>query len=125
MNELHFAFRIRQYLNRGLQQIDTSQLDRLAAARAEALSAQKKPATIPALAAAGYFLDRHLSTPGLRPSLAVLALLIAVALFIHWHSSELIDEMSAIDSALLADDVPVEALLDKDFQAWLKNSQAH
>ena len=49
--------------------------------------------------------------------------MLAAALYVHWQGDKLIAELSDIDSALLSDDVPMEALVDKDFNEWLKNSQ--
>lgn len=123
MNELHFAFRARQHLNRSLQQIDGDKLERLRAAREAALTVQKQPAPMPALASAGHFLRLHFDSRGSRLSLAALMLVLAAAGFVHWHADQLIAEISDIDSALLSDDVPVEALLDKDFEEWLKKPQ--
>ncbi|MBI2306012.1 MAG: DUF3619 family protein [Rhodocyclales bacterium] len=122
MNELHFAYRLRQNLNRGLQEIDNDKLDRLRQARERALSAQKRPATHPVLAGAGHFFRFH--AEGIRPRHLIAALLLALAtgLFVQWHIDEQIAELSDLDSALLSDDMPVEALLDKDFDSWLKSS---
>lgn len=125
MNELHFAFRVRQLLNRSLQQVDDDKLARLKAAREAALAVQKKPAPVPALAAAGHFIRFNFDNRGIRFSLAALALILAGALYVHWQADQLINELSDVDSALLADDMPVDALIDKDFDEWLKKSREH
>lgn len=124
MNELHFAFRVRQHLNRGLQDIDDDRLARLKAARERALAAQKQPAGNPALATAGHFFRFHLDGIGVRHAVAALLLVLALAFYAHWQADQLVAELSDVDSALLSDDVPIEALLDKDFNTWLKNSRA-
>jgi hypothetical protein len=122
MNELHFAYRVKQHLNRGLQQIDDDQLGRLKAAREQALAAQKQPAASPILAGSGHFFRFHLD--GVRPRHVVAGLLLAliVALFVQWHADQLISELTDVDSALLSEDLPVEALLDNGFDKWLRDS---
>lgn len=122
MNELHFAYQIRQHLNRGLQQIDDNQLARLAKARETALAAQRKPARVPALAAAGHFLRFHTEQIAGRRLFLALTAALAMALYAHWHAEGLISELSDVDSALLADEMPVEALIDEDFESWLHDS---
>jgi hypothetical protein len=56
----------------------------------------------------------------LRTALAILALLIGVSLSYYWNGFSQASENEAIDSALLADDLPPNAYLDKGFQAWLE-----
>lgn len=123
MNELHFAYRIKQHLNRGLQQLGSDKLDRLQAARTLALTAQKQPAAHPVLAAGGHFFRFHFD--GVRPRhvLAGLMLALAVALYAHWHAEQLIAELADVDSALLSQDLPMEALLDQGFDKWLQDSR--
>ena len=123
MNELHFAYRLRQHLNRGVQEIDGDKLARLRQARELALAVQKQPSAHPVLAGAGHFFRFH--TEGFRPRHLIAALLLALAsaLVLQWHIDAQIAELSDLDSALLADDLPVEALIDKDFDSWLKSSQ--
>lgn len=125
MNELHFAFRVRQHLNQGLQQIDDDKLARLKAARESALASRKKPSSIPVLAAAGHFLRLNFDTRGVRFSLIALALVLCAALYVQWQTDQMIAELSEFDSALLSEDVPVEALLDEDFDEWLRKSREH
>lgn len=123
MNELHFAFRVRQHLNQSLQQIDDDKLTRLKKAREAAMAVQKKQAPVSVLATAGHYLHLHFDSRGVRFSLAALVLVLATALYVHWQADQQITELSEFDSTLLSDDMPVEALLDKDFEEWLKKSQ--
>ncbi|MFC5300451.1 DUF3619 family protein [Azospira restricta] len=123
MNELHFAFRLRQHLNRGLQEIDGDKAERLRRTRERALAVQKQPSPHPVLAGAGHFLRFHSENLRPRHLIAALLLALACALALQWHIEAQIAEMSDLDSALLADDLPVEALIDEDFDSWLKSSQ--
>lgn len=125
MNDERFAYRIRQTLNQGSHDIPPAALRRLEAARHLALSRQKQAA--PALALAGGHGSIHFGGPlpgYLKPILAALALLLGMYISFYWQSHEYISEMEAVDSALLADDLPPEAFLDQDFSEWLNDSPA-
>lgn len=56
----------------------------------------------------------------LRTLLAMLALLLGVSLAYYWNGFSQASDNAAIDTALLADDLPPNAYLDKGFQAWLE-----
>lgn len=127
MNEERFGFRIRQNLNRGLPDISPAAARRLEAARHLALARQKQ--TAPQMAAAGQHgikLDiGHLGhLPHVRQGLAILALLIGMAIAFYWQSDEYVSELGDVDSALLSDDLPPEAFMDKDFFKWLKEDDS-
>lgn len=98
MNEQHFAYRLRQHLNRGLHELPVGTAARLEAARAGALAHQKVAA--------------HQSV------------LACVGLYVYWDAAHNIAQLEEIDSALLADDLPIDAFTDKGFHAWLKSSPA-
>ena len=60
-----------------------------------------------------------------RMVLSILALLLGVVLTYYWNAFDEATANEEIDSALLADDLPPTAYLDKGFHAWLeKNSRA-
>lgn len=122
MNELHFAHRVRQQLNRGLHDIDDDKLKRLKAAREAALSHQKQPAAVPVLASAAHFIRVHFENVRARHLLAGLIIIAGLAAYAQWQADEIIADMADTDSALLADDMPVEALTSKEFHSWLKSS---
>lgn len=124
MNELHFAHRVRQHLNRGLHEMPPATVGRLEAARKQALEHQKIVVHHSVLAAAGSFFHRHFDHLHFKQVIAALALVTGIASYTYWHADQSIAELEAIDSALLADDLPIGALTDKGFDAWLKNSSA-
>lgn len=123
MNELHFASRIRQILNRGTLQASVSQ--RLHAARQLALSRQR-PEPQPVLRWADNVLGDGWSWGGLsaRVLLPVLALVVATFGIYRWQESQRLAEVVEIDSQLLTDDLPIDAYLDRGFQNWLKKRAA-
>jgi len=124
MNEEHFAYKVRQHLNRGLQELSPETLERLAAARQEALSCQKQTASQSVLATAGSFVQYHYDNLRIKQVLTALALFLCVIFSTYWMAERDVDELGAIDSALLADDLPIGAFTDKGFDAWLKSGSS-
>lgn len=125
MNEERYAYRIRQALNHGLNDIPPPTSRRLEAIRHQALAKQKQ--TVSHLAVAGfgssYFrFGQHI--PYLKQALAVLALLIGMWISFYWHSVQYVTELEDVDSALLTDDLPPDAFLDNDFFEWLKDDSS-
>jgi len=79
-----------------------------------------------ALAGAGHLLAvfdgwRGLSTRVLLP---VAVLVLAVAAIQTWQEKRRVAELVEIDAELLADDLPIDAYLDRGFQNWLKSRGA-
>lgn len=120
MNEAHIAFQIRQHLNRGLHHLDQSTLDRLAAARANALAHQKVAQRESVIAGIGHYLDLNSAKP--RRLLATFAVLLGLLFAAYWHAQQHIAELEEVDSELLSDDLPINAYLDKGFDTWIKHN---
>jgi hypothetical protein len=57
-----------------------------------------------------------------RSLLAVLALIVGATGTYYWNAFEQAREYEEIDSALLADELPPSAYLDRGFQAWLERA---
>jgi hypothetical protein len=125
MNELHFGYKVRQHLNQGLHDLPSATLSRLEAGRQRALAHQKLAVHQSVLATAGSFIQHQFDSLHLKQILMALALLIGVASYTAWNADQQISELEAIDSALLADDLPIGALTDKGFDAWLKSASPH
>jgi hypothetical protein len=127
MNEDRQAYRIRQILNYGLQDIQPASARRLEAARHMALSRQKQSQMILTPAGGGNFSTQTFNPgssnpiPGLKQALAICALLFGMWLSFNWHSDQYVAEVEAVDSALLTDDLPPDVLLDNEFLEWLKD----
>ena len=120
MNETQFGNKIRQLLNQGLS-VDKSAADRLRAASGRALSRQRaEPA--PALAWADNVLGSLGGWSGLSLRLLApfVALVISVFAIYSWQQNQRLAEIEEIDAQLLADDLPIDAFLDRNFQSWLK-----
>ena len=123
MNEQRYAYRVRQALNHGLQDLPPAATRRLEAARHLALSRQKQAVSSLVLAGSSnhpaHWAGHHI--PYLRQVLAVVALLLGMWISFYWHSVQYVTEIEEVDSALLSDDLPPEAFLDNDFFEWLKD----
>ena len=64
----------------------------------------------------------HVILPNLRMLMALMALTLGTVGTYYWNGFEQADENEEVDSALLADDLPVDAYTDQGFQAWLEHS---
>ena len=116
--EREFAYKVRHHLNQGTDQFDRKTVDRLFAARQNALAHQAVAGAQLSLAGAGHIVA-DLIFPHARTLIAMIGLAIGVAGVSTWNEFEKAAENEEIDSALLADDLPINAYLDKGFQAWL------
>lgn len=121
--EQQFSRNICRALDRGTQELDPSIAERLRAARERALVHQVVAVeTVAILGAGGSAIqlgsddERH----PIRTVLAILALLLGVCIAYYWNGFDQALENEEIDSALLADDLPPNAYLDRGFQAWLE-----
>lgn len=121
MKEERYAYRVRQALNHGLNDIPPAASRRLEAARHLALSRQKQTTPEMVLANAGSW---PVSTPShlpyLKQVMAIAALLLGMWISFYWQSTQYVGALEEVDSALLADDLPPEAFMDHDFFEWLK-----
>lgn len=143
MNEQLFAHRIRQALDESAEQLPYRVTQRLARSRELALS--RMPAATAALQTAGDAGRRHASAtivatvagPGSppsdeRPSLwlriaggLVPVVVVAVGLYGigAWKAMQEAEETAEVDAALLTDDVPLEAYVDKGFGVFIRNNR--
>lgn len=117
-----FARQVCRVLDRGTQNLDHAIVECLRAARERALQHQRVAVAKPVIVGAGgtALMSGDEARHPLRTLLAMLALLLGVGLTYVWNGYDQATENEAIDSALLADDLPPHAYLDKGFQAWLE-----
>lgn len=123
--EHELAGRIIRHLDHGVDQLAPATRQRLLVARRAALARrQEQHERVTGLAWAGQavtrFADRH--PAGARYAIGVSALVIALAGIAYWQSNGVTSELAEIDSGLLTDELPINAYLDKGFDAWLKRS---
>ncbi len=121
MNELEFAKKVAQQLNRSTQQLDSVPVARLKAARERALEAYRSE---PVLAHAdgstgGRWSDWLSHNP--RLAWGGFAAMLALALGLNfWNETE--QEKSSIDAQILASDLPLHSFANIDVDKWLKDN---
>ena len=124
MNEQQTAYRVRQLLNKGLD-LDASLLARLRAAREQALARQRVRAPVSVLAWGDNVFGRSggsASSVVPRVFLPMAVLILGLIAVNQWHDWQAATEIEEIDAAVLTGDLPLDAYLDKGFDAWLKRS---
>ena len=115
MNEQQLIDSLRRHLDQGLESLSTPTLNRLHTARQKALTA-KRGAHKPSF---GFTAGQG----WLRPALATLALAAGIGFTtLYLQDQNEISAMAALDTDLLADDLPPKAFTDPGFRAWLEES---
>lgn len=122
-DDLNFAYKVRHALNEHLDNLPPATALRLAQARQAAL-ARKKPESALLLAGrklagpAGIFTIPLLGR--LTIAVPILALAFGLAGLYQYEEQQRIAEAAEIDAAVLADELPLTAYLDKGFNAYLE-----
>ena len=123
MNEQLFASKICHVLDRATH-VDPSIAERLRVARERALDMRRLERS-PALAWAGNVLGSSGdSSLWLRLVLPALLVVVSVVGIYTWQQNQRLAEIEEIDAELLTDDLPIDAYLDRGFEAWLKKRAA-
>lgn len=117
-DEQLFAYKVAHRLDHSAQTLDALTLNKLMMARQDALSRQRT--AVAGLRLAGLERIAVVLMPQARTLLALLALAIGAMGTYYWDGSQLAEENEEIDSALLADDIPINVYLDRGFHAWLE-----
>ena len=124
-DDINLAYKLRHALNENLDALPASTTERLAAARALAMS--RKKADAPGKAGRRFFdLGFHWSGAGLgRLGVAIplLALVFGLGGLYQYEQQQRIAELAELDAAVLADELPLTAYLDHGFNAYLESQQ--
>jgi hypothetical protein len=123
MNEREFGHQIKHQLDRALD-LEPATLNRLKAAREQALAHQRRAETAFGLVWVDAVVGRlsgHPAAAGI--ALASAALILALVGLQYWQGTPTVEEIAEIDAAILSGDLPINAYLDKSFDTWLKRSQ--
>ena len=123
MNEVQFARRVAVTLDSGLRQLDPNTSAHLSALRHQALARQKLGA-VHQTRFAGLVEVLHNGRENFTSWLAAVGLLVALAIGFYWQTQDAFNELEDVDSALLADDLPLGAYLDKGFDTWLQGNSS-
>jgi hypothetical protein len=125
--ELNFAYQVRHALNERLDAIPVSTMERLASARKIALSRKKSETPLHVRVTetvfagpVGNFFSEPLSWLGrIGAAAPVLAGVLVFVSMYQFEQQQRIAETAEIDAAVLSDDLPLSAYLDKGFNAYL------
>ena len=123
MNEQQIAYRIKQLLNRGLD-LDAGKLARLKESRERALVCQRVESRVPVWAWAGHVIGKSGGPSALIPRvlLPMAVLILGLIAINQWRDTQVAAEIEEIDAGVLTSDLPLDAYLDKGFDAWLRRS---
>ncbi|NNG22223.1 DUF3619 family protein [Telluria aromaticivorans] len=127
-DDINLAYKIRHALNENLDALPAATSDRLAAARARALSRKKADARGATRPAKRPFFNINALFTG--PALArlavaapILALVIGMGGVYQYEQQERMAAMAEIDAAVLADELPLTAYLDQGFNVYVESQQ--
>ncbi len=127
MNERELAGKIVRHLEHGLGHIKQGTLYQLQSARKAALERYREapqPVFVPAWAGDAAFRLSHSRHFNARNLLALGLLLLSLIVVTYWQLviQSNANDFAEIDASLLTGDLPINAYLDRDFEAWLKRS---
>ncbi|CAE6491617.1 conserved hypothetical protein [Nitrosomonas nitrosa] len=115
---------VARLLNHSIGEINQDTLYRLQAARRAAMKnyqLEEKIIHVGAGMAGQNGLDSFFSHTG-KLVLPVMVLFVLMAT-LYWKISYEVDEKAAIDTMILADDLPVDVYLDDEFDIWLESTR--
>jgi hypothetical protein len=122
-DDINLAYRIRHALNENLDALPAATTERLAAARARALTRKKAAAPVATRQRRPLFnIHAMLSMDGLgRAAVAVplLAALFGLGGLYQYEQQQRIAELAELDAAVLSDELPLTAYLDHGFNAYV------
>ena len=119
MNEQDFGRKVAARLSASARELDDGLVERLRAAREQALAVQRPAGRLSRLfgAKTGF----RLRFPAvLRPVALSVAVLAAVGVGDYWSTWARVMTLQEVDTALLIDDLPIDAYLDAEFKAWVQ-----
>ena len=122
LNEDELGLFIRQQLNAGTAQLRPEVAERIFLARQRALQRHVRREAQPVLATVGQSVLSW-GRDNLQAFVLTGCLLLALGFGNYLMSMERVSELEEVDSALLADDLPIDAYLDRGFDTWLSNPQ--
>ena len=113
---------VTQHLDAGARVIGQAPRERLKLARQAAIGRQRRASEARFAGVVGLFNFDLYARRALMKSAALLIITIGVA---YWHATDYIVKLEELDSAILTDEMPMDVITDKGFDAWLKSSDTH
>lgn len=121
MNEKEFGAKLRPWLDRAADETGALQATRLKSARLRALDAYREPVRLFGLVTIGAGTAQTLKYGVLQQVLLWLPLVLLIATLAAKALNPEVD-IGELDAQLLTGELPIDAFLDKDFDAWLKSA---
>lgn len=118
MNENNLGRRVKVSLDGALEGLDRQCLERLAQARHEALAVYTSPLQRRVGVLAGGVGRISSERPHARQWVSLMALLVGLLGAYLWLDHDPVDD--EVDAILLADDLPLQAYVDHQFDKWLE-----
>ena len=117
--EDHFGYRLVRRLGQGARDLQPHTRNRLDDARRRALPAHRRRRKT-----LGEVLLSRLTPalPDWRAALAMVVVLLMPVAGEHFHTATRVTLLQEVDTALLIDDLPIDAYLDTEFRAWLHHA---
>lgn len=119
MNESELGKKVTQLLDHSLDNIDQSILNRLQSGREASIKNYRECETYATPGEGPNISKSHFQYFNIKNILSLIALLLALVSYTYWQSFQYSDENDEIDILLLADDLPINAYLDNEFDVWL------
>jgi hypothetical protein len=128
-DDINLAYKVRHALNENLDKLPASTTDRLATARARALSRKKadapapvrKPEQRPQFDVRSLFSAQWVTRAAVAAPL--LAMVFGLAGVYQVEREQRMTELADLDAAVLSDDLPLTAYTDHGFNAYLAQQQ--
>jgi hypothetical protein len=118
MSENNSPRSIAKYLNASLADIKWEHRERLRLARSTALEHQAQRSEIRFAGIAGALHVDYFARRALVWFAAILVVAFGIA---YWHAQNYIVDLAEVDSAILIDEMPMDVITDKGFDAWLRS----
>ena len=122
MSEEKLARFVKNQLDASLATIPQNRREALKRVRQEALQKRVQKSESRLAGVAGVF---HLDMLARRALVRFAALLLLSLGISYWHAQDYIVELAEVDSAILTDEMPIDVITDKGFDAWLSSSAEH
>jgi hypothetical protein len=122
-DDIDFAYKVRHALNENLDHLPASTVERLAAARKQAVARKKAQSPVQAAQrllagnVGAFFSFSSLGRAG--AIIPLLALVAALSGVYQYEQEQHIAELAELDAAVLSDELPLTAYLDHGFNEYL------
>lgn len=118
-----FAKKVVEYLDTSTRSLDNASTHRLRQARERAMNSYREPTRLHQLVPFAPILGSVWSGARERPLTLLAPLLIAVAVATYALYDDNTADLAELDAAILSSDIPLPALVDRDFSNLLKPQQ--